>query len=136
MASQNVNNWAKLADIFEQGAKEMVIEQAEAFQADVKATILDKDIYDTGRMYRSVYRKTVEGSDYNAEDEYIMPEISDEPDEHTAYVAVGAVYGAAQNYGGHGITGRPYWEPSILRAKRRLDGGLVKIANKVREVSL
>lgn len=136
MASQNKSAFAAIGQVIAEAAKEMVIEQSSEFQADVKQAILDKDIYDTGRMYRSVYKKTSEGSDYDPEDEYIMPEVSDEADDTTAYVAVGAVYGAIQNYGGHGITGRPYWEPSILRAERRLDGGLVKIANKVRKVSL
>jgi phage gpG-like protein len=133
--AQSTNKFAEIADLYAQGAKQMVLQTTSELQAEVKSLILDKDIYDTGRMYRSVYTKTVEKSTYDHEDELIMPEIPDEADDYTAFVAVGAVYGAIQNYGGHGITGRPYWEPGLMRIRRSLDTKLVKIANKTREVS-
>jgi phage gpG-like protein len=136
MANQNKNNWAAIGQAIVQGAEEMAVEQAEILQGQVKSRIMTYPIYDTGRMYRSVYKKTSKGSDYEQEDELIMHEISEQPDDHTSYVAVGAVYGAIQNYGGHGIAGRPYWEPAILDAEKHLDDGLTKIANKVRKVSL
>lgn len=129
------NNFAAIGQAIADGAEEMAVEQAELLQTQVKSRIMSYPIYDTGRLYRSVYKKTVEGSDYEQEDELIMPEISEQPDDHTSYVAVGAVYAARHNYGGHGTGARPFWEPAILDAEKHLDEGLVKIANMVRKVS-
>jgi hypothetical protein len=133
---QQKNNWAAIGQAIVDGAEEMAVEEADLLQGQVKSRIMTHPIYKSGRMYRSVYKKTSKGSDYKAEDEYIMPEIPEQPDKTTSFVAVAAVYAAKQNYGGHGLSGRPFWEPAILDREKRLDDGLVKIANKVRKVSL
>lgn len=130
MANGDFNAWLALAEAWDEGTQEAVINTAEALQSNVKAQVRAKDVYDTGRLYRSVYKKTIEGSDYEQEDEKVMPEIPDQPDAHTAYVAVGAIYAAIQNYGGHGITGRPYWEQGIMDTRQTLDNEFAKIAVK------
>jgi hypothetical protein len=134
--AQNKSAFAAIGQAIADGAEEMAVEQAELLQSQVKSRIMSYPIYDTGRMYRSVYKKTSKGSDYEAEDEQIMPQIPEEADKTTSYVAVGAVYAAKQNYGEHGTGARPYWEPAILDREKQLDEGLVKIANMVRKVSL
>lgn len=128
------NAFAAIGDALVEGAKEMAVDVATELQDSVRAHMLDKGLYKTGFMHDSVYKKTAEGSDYSSTGDKALPEIGDQVDDTTGYVAVGAVYGAIQNYGGRGIPAHPYWELSLDEVRNNMDQHMLKLEDKTRRV--
>lgn len=113
------NHFGDIADQLKPVLGKMVADTAVRFQSVASANAPAE----TGFLKSSIYTVTSEGSTYGEADNppgdsYLLPEVTAPPDELTAYIAVGANYGAFVNYGHHTRSGsfvppQPFWEPAV-----------------------
>lgn len=104
---------------------------------DVQAQAASNAAVDTGFLRNSIYTVTTEGSTYGRAgsapgDATLLPEVPGPGDKHTAYVAVGASYGAYVNYGTRYQPAQPFWEPAIDAVVPSLNAALEAIESQLR----
>lgn len=106
------NHFPIIANLLDKFLVQAVKTTAFKLQVNIKAQIQANGQIDTGFMFDSVYTVTSDGSTYIG-GEHSLPEVEAPPDDKTAYVAVGALYGVYQNYGTRYLPPRPFFEPAI-----------------------
>lgn len=132
MAQKGFNHFTQAAEALEKGVAELVAGTASDLQTNVRKQIKGAGLYKKGFLHNSVYKKTKDGSDFIGGDKS-LPEIGDQPDDSHAYVAVGAVYGAIQNYGGRGIPPHPYWEPAADETRQNMSERAKQLAIEIEQ---
>ena len=116
------NHWTQMAHDLKPQAQDVVKKTAD----DLAGWAASGAPYQTGFLHDSIYVKTWENSTYGQAgsppgDSYLLPEVDAPPDDTTAYVAVGANYGAFVNYGTRFMAAEPFWEPAIDTAQGTMD---------------
>jgi len=128
--SNSYNNFQKLAD-----ALPRVLSQAVKKTAlDVQAAAQQKAPVDTGFLKASIYTVTSERSTYKP-DAKALPAVDKPENDQTAYVAVGAAYGAYVEFGVRHAPAQPYFYPALEEGKKSFDQAVAAIEKKVKEAS-
>lgn len=104
---------------------------------DLQAQAASRAPVDTGFLRNSIYTVTARNSTYGAAgapsgDSYLLPEVAAPDDAYTAYVAVGANYGAFVNYGTRFQPAQPYWEPAVDAVMPSFEEALGLLESKLR----
>lgn len=103
---------------------------------DLQAMAASNAPVDTGFLRSSIYVKTSQDSTYGGAgsppgDSYLLPEVDTPPDDLTAYVAVGANYGAYQEYGTRFQPGTPFLAPAIDAIQPSFEAALGAIESQL-----
>ena len=85
---------------------------------DLQAQAATAAPVDTGFLRNSIYMVASDGSTYGGTgsppgDSYLMQEVAAPDDQYTAYVAVGANYGAYVELGTRHMPAQPYFYPAV-----------------------
>lgn len=104
---------------------------------DVQAHAASQAPVDTGFLRNSIYTVTSEGSTYGGAgsppgDATLLPQVPGPSDKTTAYVAVGASYGAFVNYGTRHMAARPFWEPAVDAVRPSFEAALETVESQLR----
>lgn len=124
------NHFPQIADQLDKALSKVVKATAFKAQANIQSQIQANGQIDTGFMMNSVYAVTSDGSTYSG-GEHALPEVEAPPDNKTAYVAVGALYGIYQNYGTRYLPPRPFFEPGIEATQPDFEAALSAIESQL-----
>ena len=91
----------------------------------------------TGFLKSSIYTELRDSSDYGNADAppsgaELLQEIARPPDDHTAYVAVGASYGVYVEMGTVHMAAQPYLGPALDAVKPGFDAAMEKLEAQMR----
>jgi HK97 gp10 family phage protein len=147
MAIAEFNHFNQIADALPKVLSKVVRKAA----FDIQARAVSGAPVDTGFLRNSIYTVTIDGSSYGtgkatvqytkkgnvtkatvknfykATQQTLLPEISEVPDETTAYVAVGADYGIYLEFGTRYMPAQPYFYPAVEAVRPGFEAALSAI---------
>ncbi len=104
---------------------------------DVEAQAKTHAAVDTGFMKNSVYTVTVDSSDYSADGIDALPQVDAPPDDHTAYVGVGANYAVYVETGTSRMAAQPFMAPAAAHVEQGMAQAIAAlIAAKLKSVAI
>ena len=108
---------------------------------DLEFLAKQKAPVDTGYLRNSIYTVTNDSSDYGQHvsgaakpGQTLLPEVDKPTDDLTAYVAVGANYGAFVEYGTSRMNAQPYLTPAADAIRLAFTGAMAALESSIRKV--